>query len=63
MSISEHVSPLHCCAYATGCTENRNLLTEQALPLQRKACSGSKLHQLPVEALLMLGYYFAERSG
>ncbi len=57
MSISEHVSPLHCCAYATGCTENRNLLTEQALP------SGSKLLQLPVEALLMLGYYFAEGSG
>ncbi len=30
---SEIVSPLHYCAYATGCTENRSLLTEQALPL------------------------------
>ncbi len=30
---SEIVSPLHYCAYATGCTENRVLLTEQALPL------------------------------
>ena len=31
--ISEMVSALHYCAYATGCTENRGLLTEQALPL------------------------------
>jgi len=30
---SEIVSPQHYCAYATGCTENRSLLTEQALPL------------------------------
>jgi len=30
---SEIVSPLHYCAYATGCTENTSLLTEQALPL------------------------------
>ena len=30
---SQHVSALHYCAYATGCTENRSLLTEQALPL------------------------------
>ena len=31
--ISEMVSALHYCAYATGCTEIRGLLTEQALPL------------------------------
>ena len=31
--LSEVVSSLHYCAYATGCTENRSLLTEQALPL------------------------------
>jgi len=30
---SEIVSPLHYCAYATGCREKRTLLTEQALPL------------------------------
>ena len=31
--IFEMVSALHYCAYATGCIENRGLLTEQALPL------------------------------
>ncbi len=37
--ISEIVSPLHSCAYATGCTENRRLLTEQALPLSEGSLS------------------------
>ena len=33
LKFSEIVSPLHYCAYATGCTENRSLLTEQAILL------------------------------
>jgi len=33
----ELASPLHYCAYATGCTENRGLLTEQALPLSEES--------------------------
>ena len=28
-------SPLHCCAYATGCTENKGVLTKQALLLSK----------------------------
>ena len=36
---SEIVSPLHYCAYATGCRENRSLLTEQALPLSEGSLS------------------------
>ncbi len=34
---SELASPLHYCAYATGCTENRGSLTEQALPLSEES--------------------------
>jgi len=37
--ISEIVSPLHYCAYATGCRENISLLTEQALPLSEGSLS------------------------
>ena len=37
--VSEIVSPLHYCAFATGCTENRSLLTEQALPLSEGSLS------------------------
>ena len=36
---SEIVSPLHYCAYATGCTENRTLLTEQALSVSEGSLS------------------------
>ena len=60
---SEIVSPLHYCAYATGCTENRSLLTEQALPLSEEVCSGSKLLRLPVKSVLLLGCCFAAGSG
>ena len=35
----ESVSPLHYCAYATGCRENRSLLTEQALLLSEGSLS------------------------
>lgn len=41
---------LHCCAYATVCTDNRGWLTEHALPLTQGGL-GSKLLQLPVECL------------
>ncbi len=37
--MSEIVSPLHYCAYATGYRQNRNLLTEQALPLSEGSLS------------------------
>jgi len=30
-------SPLHCCAYATGCTGNRGVLAEQALLLSKES--------------------------
>ena len=36
---SEIVSPLHYCAYATGCRGNSSLLTEQALPLSEGSLS------------------------
>ncbi len=37
--VSEIVSPLHYCAYATGCRGNRSLLAEQALPLSEESLS------------------------
>jgi len=49
-NISELASSQHYCAYATGCTENRGLLTEQAFSLSE-------------EPLLLLGCCFAEASG
>ena len=45
------------------CTENRGLLTKQALLLSEKAYLGSKLLRLPVKLLLPLSCCFAVQNG
>jgi len=49
-TLAKLVSSLHYCAYATGCTENRGLLTEQALP--QSVCTRRSKSLLPEQAFL-----------
>ena len=56
---SEILSLLLCCAYATGCTENRSLLTEQALfPLSEASLfrqqSSASSYEVGLAAWLLL---------
>ena len=57
------VSHLHNYAHASDSTENRGLLTEQAQLQPEKACPGSKLLHLLVQAQLLPIYCFAEETG
>lgn len=56
------LSQLRCCACATGCTEIRGLLTEQALLLSEGSLF-SNLLPLPVKSALLLGCCLVAGSG